>query len=193
MLKSQKEVARQSAASVRDSKRLTIWKRVAAFPLRLVWANSSSCFSLIDVVDLDAPLSLLFEVSPRLAARRRRRPFVVRRTWLAFGVSSSHVATNVRGRLWVAEVCVLIRNCAAQIHIAAVRRKTCASADLTSAFLSGRSGTPSEMASYSRKRTLQYWKKTRVSVTWSKQSWSPRSRKDHAAMWWEASRPALRP
>jgi hypothetical protein len=40
----------------------------SGFPLRLVWAKSSSCFSLIDIIDLDAPLSLLFGVSPRLAA-----------------------------------------------------------------------------------------------------------------------------
>src|SRR5580698_1292813 len=40
----------------------------SGLPLRLVWAKSSSCFSLIDFsIDFDAPLSLLFGVSPRLA------------------------------------------------------------------------------------------------------------------------------
>src|SRR5438876_10259135 len=38
-------------------------------PLRLVSANSSSCFSLIDsYISREAPLSSLFLISPRLAA-----------------------------------------------------------------------------------------------------------------------------
>jgi hypothetical protein len=32
-----------------------------------VWANSSSCFSLIDSIDFEAPFSFDFGVSPRLA------------------------------------------------------------------------------------------------------------------------------
>src|SRR3546814_18874612 len=42
----------------------------SGFPLRLVDAMSLSSFSLIDSsIDFDAPLSLLFGVSPRLADR----------------------------------------------------------------------------------------------------------------------------
>jgi hypothetical protein len=42
----------------------------SGLPLRLVEANSSNCFSLIEAyILLDAPLSWLTGVSPRLAAR----------------------------------------------------------------------------------------------------------------------------
>ena len=42
----------------------------SGLPLRFVDANSSSSISLIDeAIDFDAPLSLLFGVSPRLAER----------------------------------------------------------------------------------------------------------------------------
>src|SRR6185312_15443459 len=39
----------------------------SGFPLRLVWAIFLSSFSLIDIIDLDAPWSLDLGVSPRLA------------------------------------------------------------------------------------------------------------------------------
>src|ERR671910_655054 len=58
------------AAALMDLAHYLFFETRSGLPLRLVEANSSNCFSLIDsYILLDAPLSLLTGVSPRLAAR----------------------------------------------------------------------------------------------------------------------------
>jgi hypothetical protein len=67
------DLKERPATPVRATGRFEIQKRLEAqsacsgFPLRFVDAIFSSSFSLIDIIDFDAPFSSLFGVSPRFA------------------------------------------------------------------------------------------------------------------------------